>query len=88
MNIPSELYTVVRRAQFAHEPVLIHAFYGFVDAGGGARLAVEHILATCEHHTLATFDVDQVMVMFIAAFFVTGAAISNQRTLTKSSSTR
>ncbi len=61
MNIPSELYTVVRRAQFAHEPVLIHAFYGFVDAGGGARLAVEHILATCEHHTLATFDVDQVM---------------------------
>ena len=29
-------------------PVLIHAMTGFMDAGGAARLAVEHLLENCQ----------------------------------------
>ena len=36
----------------------MHALEGFVDAGSAVRLAVESILATREHFTLATFDAD------------------------------
>jgi predicted ATP-grasp superfamily ATP-dependent carboligase len=41
------------------QPVLIHVLAGFIDAGSAGRLAGEHLLATCEHRVLATFDVDQ-----------------------------
>ncbi|MFM8350687.1 MAG: PAC2 family protein, partial [Actinomycetales bacterium] len=39
----------------------VHAFTGFVDAGGGVRIATEHLLSTLDHHLLATFDVDEVL---------------------------
>lgn len=42
-------------------PVLLHDLTGFVDAGGGARLAAQHLLATLEHDVLARFDVDQLV---------------------------
>jgi hypothetical protein len=41
--------------------VLVHAFTDFVDAGGGVRIATEHLLSTLDHHLLATFDVDEVL---------------------------
>jgi hypothetical protein len=41
--------------------VLVHAFTGFVDAGGGVRIATEHLLSTLDHELLATFDVDEVL---------------------------
>jgi predicted ATP-grasp superfamily ATP-dependent carboligase len=40
-------------------PVLVQALDGFVDAGGARRLAVEHLLASGEVRTVATFDADQ-----------------------------
>lgn len=39
-------------------PVLVHGLTGFMDAGGSARLAVEHILETCQPTRVATFDID------------------------------
>ncbi len=39
-------------------PVLVHGLTGFMDAGGASRLAIEHILETCEHSRVATFDID------------------------------
>ncbi len=41
--------------------MLVHAFTGFVDAGGGVRIATEHLLSTLDHELLATFDVDEVL---------------------------
>ena len=41
------------------EPPLLVALSGFVDAGHGVRLAVEHLLGTLEHEPVARFDVDQ-----------------------------
>lgn len=42
-------------------PVLIHVLTGFIDAGQAGALARDHLLATMEHRTLATFDVDQLL---------------------------
>ncbi len=39
-------------------PVLVHGLTGFMDAGGASRLAVEHLLESCEHSRVATFDID------------------------------
>jgi hypothetical protein len=39
-------------------PVLVHGLTGFMDAGGAARLAIEHLLETCQPTRLATFDID------------------------------
>ena len=39
-------------------PVLVHGLSGLIDAGGATRLAIEHILETCDHARVATFDVD------------------------------
>ncbi len=41
-------------------PVLLHGLTGFMDAGGAARLAVEHLLDSTEHVRVATFDVDEI----------------------------
>jgi hypothetical protein len=40
--------------------VLLHSLSGFLDAGGGGRLAVAQVLGSLEHRPLATFDVDSV----------------------------
>lgn len=61
MRAPEELFTIHREASFDEPPVLVYAFAGFVDAGSGVRIAADHILATCQHRLLATFDVDELV---------------------------
>jgi proteasome assembly chaperone (PAC2) family protein len=39
-------------------PVLVHGLTGFMDAGGASRLAIQHLLDSCEHTRIATFDID------------------------------
>ncbi len=61
MRSPEELFTIHREADFEEAPILVYAFAGFVDAGSGVRIAADHILATCQHRLLATFDVDELL---------------------------
>jgi hypothetical protein len=61
MRSPDELITIHHETAFTEPPVLVHAFAGFVDAGGGVRLAAEHILTSCEHTLIASFDVDELL---------------------------
>jgi predicted ATP-grasp superfamily ATP-dependent carboligase len=42
-------------------PVLLHAFAGFLDAGGASRIAVEHILEACESEVIVSFDADSTL---------------------------
>ena len=56
---PRQLYELEPDQPTLTGPVLIQALDGFVDAGGAARLAREHLLATLESRVIATFDVDQ-----------------------------
>jgi len=39
-------------------PVLVHGLTGFMDAGGATRLAIEHLLETCNPIRVAEFDID------------------------------
>ncbi len=39
-------------------PVLVHGLTGFMDAGGASRLAIEHLLSSCDATRIATFDID------------------------------
>ncbi len=60
----SELYRIEGEASApgpAEGPVLVHGLAGFIDAGHGGRLAVEHLLEHLEHRLVATFDVDQLL---------------------------
>jgi predicted ATP-grasp superfamily ATP-dependent carboligase len=60
---PSELYRLEPEQPDTAElgePVLLHSFTGFIDAGSAGQLATEHLLSVLEHQLLATFDVDQV----------------------------
>ena len=61
MRPAEELFTLHRDVSFDERPVLLHAFSGFVDAGGGVRLAAEHLLATNDHQLIATFDADELL---------------------------
>lgn len=61
MRDPEELFIVHREVHFDEPPVLVYAFSGFVDAGAGVRLAADHLLETCEHQLVATFDVDELL---------------------------
>ncbi len=61
MRAPEELFTLHGEATLPEQPILLHAFSGFVDAGAGVRLAAEHLLATCEHRLVATFDADELL---------------------------
>ena len=61
---PGELYELhLERAEIEllAEPVLIIALDGYIDAGSGVRLAVEHLLSSLEHTVVGTFDVDQLI---------------------------
>jgi predicted ATP-grasp superfamily ATP-dependent carboligase len=60
MRPPEELYSIHSEPSSVDGPVLVYAFAGFVDAGAGVRLAADHLLASCEHRLIATFDVDEV----------------------------
>lgn len=53
-------YTMADAAGDLGTPVLIHGLNGFMDAGGSARLAIDHILSTVPHRRLVTFDIDEV----------------------------
>ena len=59
MRPPMEMVTFHAEPTFARPPILLHAFTGFVDAGGATRLAADHLLANCEHTLVATFDADE-----------------------------
>ncbi len=61
MRAPDELFTLHADAPIGDRPILVYAFAGFVDAGGGVRLAAEHILDTYPHRLLATFDADELL---------------------------
>lgn len=61
VRAPDELFTIHREVVFEEPPVLVYAFAGFVDAGSGVRIAADHILATCQHRLLATFDMDELL---------------------------
>ncbi len=61
MRPADELITWHRDVEFDERPVLLYAFSGFVDAGGGVKIAADHLLATLDHQLVATFDVDELM---------------------------
>lgn len=59
---PSELYRLEPEQPDAAQlgqPVLLHSFTGFIDAGNAGQLAAAHLLSVLEHQLLARFDVDQ-----------------------------
>src|SRR5689334_10841411 len=61
---PGELYELHLERdeiELLNEPVLLVALDGYIDAGSGVRLAVEHLLATQPHTVIATFDIDQLI---------------------------
>jgi hypothetical protein len=57
---PKELFQLDPDRPELDRPVLVQALGGFIDAGGAARIAREHLLGTLESKVIATFDVDQV----------------------------
>lgn len=61
MQAPERLITEHLDAHFDSPPTLVHAFSGFVDAGSGVRLLSEHILDSCEHSLIASFDIDELI---------------------------
>ena len=61
MRNPDGLYELVEELPELGRPVLIQALTGFVDAGGGVRLAREHLLETGSPTTVARFDIDQLL---------------------------
>ncbi|RIJ78638.1 PAC2 family protein [Nakamurella silvestris] len=61
---PGELYELhleESRIEDLHDPVLVHALDGFIDAGSGVKLAVDHLLAALPHTVIGHFDVDQLI---------------------------
>jgi proteasome assembly chaperone (PAC2) family protein len=57
---PRSLFTWSARPDLVR-PVLVQALDGFVDAGSGRRLALEHLLNALDSEPLVTFDVDQLL---------------------------
>ncbi|HVF20161.1 MAG TPA: PAC2 family protein [Mycobacteriales bacterium] len=58
---PRELVELEAARPDLGQPVLIQALDGFVDAGGGRRLAREHLLEAGDPVVVARFDVDQLL---------------------------
>jgi len=61
MRDPGELYELTGDLPDLGRPVLIQALTGFVDAGGAALLAREHLLSTGDGRLIATFDADELI---------------------------
>ena len=64
MRSPKKLVTFQRPLSEIDRPslpTLVHAFQGFVDAGGGVRLAAAHLRDTCTTEVIATFDTDELL---------------------------
>lgn len=53
-------YTMAQPAGDLGTPVLIHGLTGFMDAGGSARIAIDHVLDSVTHRRLVTFDIDDI----------------------------
>jgi predicted ATP-grasp superfamily ATP-dependent carboligase len=58
---PADLFEVQEDLPELGRPVLLHILTGFIDAGSGTRLAVEHLLESLQHEVIARFDVDQLV---------------------------
>jgi hypothetical protein len=58
--MPVGSYRLAEPAGDLGTPVLLHGLTGFMDAGGSARLAMEHVLSSTSHRRLATFDIDEI----------------------------
>jgi len=60
---PHELYELTGDLPDLERPALVQAMSGFVDAGGAARLAREHLLTGADRapRELARFDLDQLL---------------------------
>jgi hypothetical protein len=58
---PHELYEMGDELPDLGQPVMLQAMSGFVDAGGAARLAREHLLSNTEPSVAARFDLDQLL---------------------------
>jgi hypothetical protein len=60
---PHELYELTGDLPELDQPALVQAMSGFVDAGGAARLAREHLLSGTEAgaQVVARFDLDQLL---------------------------
>jgi len=58
---PADLYSLADDVPTLDRPVLIQALTGFIDAGGGSRLAREHLLRSLDSRIIATFDVDSLL---------------------------
>ncbi|GAA0316907.1 proteasome assembly chaperone family protein [Kineococcus aurantiacus] len=56
---PASLYSYEGERPSLVEPPLVVALSGFIDAGNAVRQTVDHLLETCRHEVVATFDVDQ-----------------------------
>jgi hypothetical protein len=56
---PASLYSYEGERPALVEPPLVVALSGFIDAGNAVRQTVDHLLATCRHELVATFDTDQ-----------------------------
>jgi hypothetical protein len=61
MRSPDDLFTVHQEVRFEEPPILLYAFSGFVDAGGGVRLAAEYLLENCQRSLIASFDADELL---------------------------
>lgn len=59
MRSPDQLCTLHSEPQGSR--VLVHAFSGFLDAGGAVRTATAHILASGERRLVASFDSDELL---------------------------
>lgn len=61
MQQPEDLYTLTEVAQDLQVSHLVVGLDGFVDAGGAARSAVDHLVSSLEHQVVAEFDVDMLL---------------------------
>jgi predicted ATP-grasp superfamily ATP-dependent carboligase len=57
----TRLYTLAEEIPELERPVLLYHLDGFMDAGGAGRLATEHLVASMNPRTVATFDVDSLI---------------------------
>jgi len=57
----TQLYTLAEEIPELERPVLLYHLDGFMDAGGAGRLATEHLQASMNPRTVATFDVDSLI---------------------------
>jgi predicted ATP-grasp superfamily ATP-dependent carboligase len=57
----TQLYTLAEEIPELERPVLLYHLDGFMDAGGAGRLATEHLVASMNPRTVATFDVDSLI---------------------------